>query len=254
MKTADLSIILPAYMEAVRIERTLQDLAAFLVTRDYGNVEVIVVTAESQDQTLSLAQAQAGLFENFTVINPGVKRGKGRDVRAGILAATGRYRVFMDADLATPLHHLDEVWDLANHGVKVGIGVRRLKSIHTEPIRRFVSTVGNVLAQVVLLPGITDTQCGFKFFEAGAAEAIFSRMTILGWGFDLEILAIARKLGYAIKTIAVPDWHDPKSSDEGFVGDSAAGAALKVFKDLFTIRYNITLGRYKSPTFNRSNP
>lgn len=245
MTKADLSIILPAYMEAVRIQRTLQDLAAFLRTRDYGQVEVIVVTAESQDQTLELARAQAGLFSNFSVIDAGAKQGKGRDVRLGILAATGRYRVFMDADLATPLHHLDTVWELANQGVKVGIGVRRLRSIHSEPIRRFVSTVGNVLAQIVLLPGLTDTQCGFKFFEAAAAEAIFSRMTILGWGFDLEILAIARKLGYGIETIPVPDWHDPKASDEGFVGDSAAGAALKVFKDLFTIRYNITLGRYK---------
>jgi dolichyl-phosphate beta-glucosyltransferase len=245
----DLSIIIPSYMEAARIGDTLERLAAFLATREYGEVEVLVVVADSPDGTSRLAAEKAGLFKQLRVIDAGPKVGKGRDVRLGIFESRGTCRVFMDADLATPLIHLDDVVTLTAQGAKVGIAVRNLSSIHKELVRIFVSMVGNVLAQVILLPGLKDTQCGFKFFEAKAAEEIFGRMTIMGWGFDLEVLALSRKLGYDIAIIKAPDWTDPKSSDEGFVGDSAMGAALQVFRDLFTVRWNLIRGRYNSKTY-----
>ena len=254
MSSIDLSIIIPAYMEAARISDSLDQLAAFLETRDYGEVEVVVVIADSPDGTSKLAADKAGLFKNFRIIDSGPKLGKGRDVRVGIFEAKGACRVFMDADLATPLVHLDDVVRLAGEGAKVGIAVRNLSSIHKEFVRKFVSTVGNVLAQLILLPGIKDTQCGFKFFEAKAAEEIFGRLTILGWGFDLEVLAIARRLGYGIAIIKAPDWTDPKASDEGFVGDSAMGAAMQVFRDLFTVRWNLIRGRYARKSYlHRAN-
>ncbi len=249
MKPIALSIIIPAYMEAVRIGDTLERLAEFLSTRDYGRVEVLVVVADSPDGTKKLAEAKAGLFKTFRVIEPGPRLGKGRDVRLGIFEAAGACRVFMDADLATPLIHLDEVVRLAGEGVAVGIAVRNLSSIHAKLTRLLISVVGNVLAQIILLPGIKDTQCGFKFFDAKAAEEIFGRMTILGWGFDLEILAIARKKGYKIAIIKAPDWSDPKSDDEGFVGDSATGASLKVFRDMLKVRWNLIRGRYNRRTY-----
>ncbi len=121
--------------------------------------------------------------------------------------------------------------------------------IHKGFLRKTITGVGNLLAQIILLPGLKDTQCGFKFFEAQAAEEIFSRMTILGWGFDLEVLAVARKLGYQIGIIEAPDWKDPKAAGSGLVGDSPASAAIKVFSDLLKVRWNITRGLYRKPQY-----
>ena len=249
MNSLDLSIIIPAYMEAARIGDTLERLAAFLETRNYGGVEVVVVIAESSDGTRMLAAEKAGLFKHFRIIDAGPRAGKGRDVRLGMFEAKGAYRVFMDADLATPLVHLDEVVKLAGEGAKVGIAVRNLSTVHHELFRKFTTTVGNILVQVILLPGLKDTQCGFKFFEAKAAEQIFGRMTIVGWGFDMEVLALARKLGYSIAIIKAPDWTDPKVSSEGLAGDSATGVAAQVLRDLFKVRWNLLRGRYGRKTY-----
>jgi dolichyl-phosphate beta-glucosyltransferase len=245
----DLSIILPAYMEAAGIAQTLERLAQFLATRDYGTVEVLVVVADSPDGTATIAQSRAKLFEYFRIIHAGPRAGKGRDVRLGIFEAQGRYRVFMDADLATPLVHLDDVKRLMDSGGSVGIAVRDLLKIHKGFLRKFMSGFGNIVAQVVLLPGIKDTQCGFKAFESTAAEAIFSRQTMLGWSFDAEVLKIARTLGYTIETFEAPDWRDPKAEGMGLVGDSPLGAAVRTFRDLFIVRWNVTAGRYRKPNY-----
>jgi dolichyl-phosphate beta-glucosyltransferase len=245
----DLSIILPAYMEAQGIAQTLDRLAAFLETHEYGEVEVLVVVADSPDGTARIAESKSSLFQSFRVIHAGPRAGKGRDVRLGMFEAEGRYRLFMDADLATPLEHLDEVQQLINGGAEVGIAVRNLVKIHSGLMRKCITKVGNILAQIILLPGFKDTQCGFKFFEAKAVEEIFSRMTILGWGFDLEILAVARKLGYEVDVIETPDWKDPKVASVGLVGDSAAQAALQVFRDLIRVRWNLMRGLYRNPVY-----
>ena len=245
----DLSLILPSYKEAAGIQATLDRVAAFLNTRDYGQVEVLVVVADSPDGTAALAEAKSGLFEHFRVVHAGPRAGKGRDVRLGMFEAKGRYRVFMDADLATPLEHLDDIQRLIGEDAKVAIAVRDLVAIHKEFSRKVMTEGGNILAQAVLLPGIKDTQCGFKMFEAEAAERIFSRMTILGWGFDLEVLALARHLGYRIHTIEAPDWHDPKAIGAGLVGDSQAGAAVQTLLDLFRVRLNLWRGVYRQPRY-----
>lgn len=249
-KPIELSIIIPAYMEAAHIADTLDRLADFLTTRDYGEVEVIVVTADSTDGTAAIAQSRTKRFKHFKLVQPGPRVGKGRDVRAGIFEASGRYRLFMDADLATPLHHLDEVHRLISEGSQVGIAVRNLIDTHKTLKRKVMTSIGNILVQTILLPGLKDTQCGFKFFEAKAAEAIFSRMTITGWGFDLEILAIARKLGYSIATIEISDWTDPKAAAAGLSGDSNSRAALQVLRDLFKVRWNLFRGLYRRPSYS----
>lgn len=238
----DVSIILPAYMEAQGIAQSLDRLAAFLKTHEYGEVEVVVVVADSPDGTARIAESKSSLFQNFRVVHAGPRAGKGRDVRLGMFEAEGRYRLFMDADLATPLEHLEEVKQLVHDGTKVGIAVRDLLKIHSGFVRKCITKFGNILAQVILLPGIKDTQCGFKFFEATAAEEIFGRMTIVGWGFDLEILTVARKLGYEVDVIETPDWKDPKEAGVGLAGDSAAQAALQVFTDLIRVRWNLMRG------------
>jgi dolichyl-phosphate beta-glucosyltransferase len=245
----DLSIIIPAYMEADRIASSLSTLADFLAARSYGSVEVIVVTADSPDGTAKIAEAQAGKFGHFRVIHAGPRVGKGRDVRIGMYEAKGRYRLFMDADLATPLIHLDDVQAFMSRGGHVAIAVRDLLVIHKGLLRKVASTAANVAAQLLVTPGIKDTQCGFKVFEATAAEAIFGRMTMLQWSFDMEILAIARKLHYAIDIIEAPDWTDPKAGDAGLSGDSIIKVALKGFLDPFKIRLQLWSGRYRQPTY-----
>ena len=253
MAEVDLSIIIPAYMEAALIEHSLATLADYLGQRHFGNVEVLVVTADSSDGTADLAESQAKLFHSLRVVHAGPRVGKGRDVRLGMFEAKGRYRVFMDADLATPLIHLDQVHDFASRNGEVLIAMRELGVIHKGLLRKTISLGGNLLAQLVLLPGIPDTQCGFKAFRADVAENVFGRMTILGWGFDLEILAIARKLRYKIEKIAAPDWTDPKAAEATIGSDSAARATLQVLRDLFKVRLNTWTGVYDQPSYKPSS-
>jgi dolichyl-phosphate beta-glucosyltransferase len=247
----DLSIIIPAFMEAKVIASSLTQLADFLDTRDYGEVEVVVVVVESSDGTREIVAANSHRFNHFKIVDAGPRVGKGRDVRLGIFESRGKYKVFMDADLATPLHHLDDVQHrVIQVGAPVGIAVRDLVATHKTFMRKVMTRGGNLLIQMVVLPGLKDTQCGFKAFEASAADEIFSRMTILGWGFDLEILAIARKLGYRIVTFDVPDWHDPKADNAGLTGDSASSAAIQTLQDLAVVRFRMWAGRYKHASYS----
>ncbi|HSX41509.1 MAG TPA: glycosyltransferase [Candidatus Saccharimonadales bacterium] len=241
-----LSIIIPAFQEAIRIEKTLEELAAYMHKHEYADTEVVVVTADSPDGTASLARSKAKLFEHFRVVDAGPKAGKGRDVRTGMMEAHGAHRLFMDADLATPLHHLETIRQLAEEGVDVAIAVRDLNSSH-RGLRRLISGAGNLLVRVLLLPGIRDSQCGFKMFSAKAADELFRRQTILGWGFDMEILAIARKLGYKIVTFPVPDWDD---KPHGTFEDEVRTAALSTLGELLIISWRRLTGRYNRKTFS----
>lgn len=239
------SIIVPAYQEATRIEKTLERLAEYLKQHSSIPTEVVVVVADSPDGTADLARAKAGLFRDFRLVEPGSKQGKGRDVRVGMYEAKGEYKLFMDADLATPLHHLEPAWTQLERGADVVIAVRDLTSSHTG-LRKFVSGFGNTLVQIMILPGYKDTQCGFKGFTAKAAEELFSRQTILGWGFDMEILAIARQRKLKVAQLPVSDWTDKPN---GTFEDNVSSAALETLGELFTIWWQRLTGRYKKPSF-----
>ncbi|MBW4062099.1 glycosyltransferase [Candidatus Saccharibacteria bacterium] len=241
----DLSIVIPAYMEAALITASLTQLADWLRTHDYGQVEVIVVVADSDDGTAKLAEAMAPQFTSLRVVKPGPRVGKGRDVRFGMLAATGRYRLYMDADLATPLRHLDDVAAGAAAGDDIIIAVRDLWSIHKGLLRKLISKLGNVVAQIVVVPGIPDTQCGFKAFRGDVATDVFRRQTMMGWSFDAELLAIARRHRYNITTFKAPNWTDPKDGNMGLVGDSPLHAAVSTFWDLLVIRAGLWTGSYR---------
>lgn len=245
MSRPDLSIIIPAYQEAAAIQSSLITLADRLQEYHLGKVEVLVVVADSPDGTIQLAQGCAERFESLRVLPAGPRAGKGRDVRLGMLAAGGHYRLFMDADLATPLGHLEDVKLAMGRDLPVLIATRNLWQIHQGLSRKLITKGGNWLAQLILLPGLKDTQCGFKLFREDAATAVFGRMTILGWGFDLEILAVARRLGYPIATVHAPDWRDPKAASGGLTGDAPLHAALQVLRDLTVIRLNLWRGRYR---------
>jgi len=249
----DLSIIIPAYMEAHVIGDSLDQLAEFLKSHDLGEVEVLVVVPDSPDGTAKLAHEKSGRFTHFRVVDAGPRVGKGRDVRLGMFEAAGRYKLFMDADLATPLAHLEDVKRLVmDPGADLGISIRNLWQIHKSPFRKLVSGMNTIIAPVMVAPGITDTQCGFKVFRADVAEAVFGRMTMLSWSFDAEILHIAHLLGYKIVKIPTPDWKDPKTPGAGLVGDSALRAAVNGLFDLFVIRWNALSGLYKTPNYTHN--
>lgn len=245
MKHPRLSIVIPAYQEALRIEPALEELATYLKTNHLDEAEVLLVVADSPDGTLALAQAKAALFKHFRIVASGPKQGKGHQIQIGMIAATGSYKLFMDADLATPLIHIREVLEAMSRNADVIIAVRNLEVIHSGE-RKWISSLGNRLVQAVLLPGIIDTQCGFKAFRADVAEELFRRQTIVGWGFDLEILAIARMRGYTIETISVDDWAD---KPHGSFDLGVTSAALGTLAELARIMWRRWSGQYKHKTF-----
>lgn len=232
----DLSIVVPAYAEASLIAQSLRALAESLSARPPGFAEVLVVVAESDDGTLELSRECAPLFEHCSVIDAGPRAGKGRDVRIGMLAARGRFRLFMDADLATPVHHLDELDPYIAADLPIVIGVRDLWRTHRRMSRRLVATGGNLAVRALLLKGLSDTQCGFKMFRADVCQALFASSTVDGWGFDLEILAVARRMGYDIATLPIDDWSDPKPSEDGLGTDRIGRSAVEVFAELLRLR------------------
>jgi putative flippase GtrA len=248
----DLSIIIPALREAQHIGSTLRRLAACLGWCDLGTVEVIVVAADGGDNTAAIAAGYADLFPHFQVLQPGPAVGKGRDVQAGMSQARGRFRMFMDADLATPLWHMQHVKRFMEADGHVGIGVRRVGRYHHTKTRNFVSFCCSMLTFLVAIPGIRDARCGFKIFEARVAEQLFSRLRLLQWGFDTELLAMARLFGHEITTFKISDWHDPRES-----GDGLRGEACSLFKviygnvlDPFIIRWNVLTGKYTRAVHN----
>jgi dolichyl-phosphate beta-glucosyltransferase len=246
--TIDLSIIIPAHKEAGRIPEKLAELADWLDSHDYGTIEILVV-ANCTEGTADAARTQANRFKHFRVIDEKTRLGKGGAVRLGMFEARGRYRLFMDADLATPLSHLDDVHRFMQQGSKVAIAVRDLVKIHKGLVRKIITKTANVVVQVLVLPGIKDSQCGFKLFEGHAAEQIFSRQTLTSWSFDVEVLAIARYLGYKIDTFTANDWKEPKPESGGLTGDSPLKVAIQQAKDPLIVRLNLWRGVYKQPKF-----
>jgi dolichyl-phosphate beta-glucosyltransferase len=245
MKKGDLTLIIPTYHEEHRIGRSLEDLASFLTAHkeELDGVSVVLVDGGSEDKTRQIAMTKAELFGDFRVDNLGQK-GKGRQIKYAMTHYEGRYLLFMDADMATPLPHLLEMAKHIDDGSKVVIGIRDLEKSHKGLVRKTISWGGNFLVQLLILPGIKDTQCGFKMFERDAARDVFSRSRMLGWSFDMEALAIARKRGYRIQTLPLPDWKDVAG---GTFGAQASSAALQTLKDLFIIRMRLWMGVYKHP-------
>lgn len=231
----NLSIIIPALREQKIIAKTLAKTADSINAHpEWGEVEVVVVAADAGDRTEAIAKEQAHLFKHYQVVNSGPRVGKGHDVQTGMLAARGEKRLFMDADLATPLRHLPAMVEALGDNPVV-IGVRNLKTIHKSFIRAFLSRAGNWLLRLILLPGIKDTQCGFKGFSAAAAAQLFGALETKGWGFDMEILARARQAKLPITQILIPDWREARA--EGLGGDSKTGVAVQSLLELVRIKF-----------------
>lgn len=239
------SVVIPAFQEELFIGSTLDKLFKFLETTGLlEKTEVIVVTANSSDRTSDIVRGRAARFPFFQFLEPGDKVGKGRDVRKGIMAARGQYILFTDADLATPLHHIKEAFSLLENGYDVVIGERHIAKAHSG-LQKFVSVSANKVARLLIAPGVKDTQCGFKGFSKSAAQAIFSRLTILGWAFDMEVIAIAKQRGLSISSIEIKDWKENKPAQLQLAGESLLRAAIKSLDEAMQINFNLIRGHYK---------
>lgn len=206
---------------------------------------VCAVTHDGKDRSLDIAQAHADDFTHYQALDLGGRLGKGRTVARGILAAKGEYRLFTDADLATPAHHIPGMLELLEAGQNdVVIGVRNIKQMHETFVRKISSMFSNALIQFMAAPGMRDTQCGFKGFSSEAAERIFKQQQVFGWGFDFEVIAMARKFKYKLGILKIDDWSDPKG-DAGLVGDSQLSAMIKTLRELAVVRKNVWLKKYK---------
>ncbi|HFC12122.1 MAG TPA: glycosyltransferase family 2 protein [Anaerolineae bacterium] len=212
-----LSVVIPAYNEATRIGRTLTEIHAYLEKQAF-TWEVLVVLDGVTDNTAQVVADFASEKANIRWIDRPQNRGKGYTVREGLLAATGQIRLFTDADNSTDMRHFDAMIPLFETGHAVVIASRDGKdaegaqqAVPQSFLKRSLGNLGNLVVQFLTVPGIWDTQCGFKAFTAEAAQSIFPLTTIDGWLFDPEALAIARLQGYKIGIIGA-HWIDAEGT------------------------------------------
>ncbi len=240
----DLSIVIPAYNEEHRIVPTLQAIAGFAATSPL-RIEIVVVDDGSRDRTAEVVEAQTAHIPGLRLVRQIPNRGKGAAVRLGMLSARGQLRMMHDADGSMPTEEIGRLLEaVTSQRAEIAIGSRYAdgKAATSQPLyRRLWSRLCNQVIQRTLVPGIVDTQCGFKVFTADAARELFGVGRIDGWAFDLEILALARRRGYAIAEIGVT-WVDDRRSRVNPLADM-----WKVVREAWTIRKNLRRGVYTRP-------
>ena len=241
MKSPDYSIVIPAYNESVRIVPTLDRVLAYIQQQGW-EAEIVVVNDGSRDDTADIVRDYAGSNARVRLVeNPG-NCGKGYSVRNGILHAKGAVVLFTDADLSSPIEEAAKLLDSIHRGSDIAIGSRWIRpDLQTtrQPIHRQVlGRAFNLALKVVLGLSFKDTQCGFKAFKQQAARDIFGRQVIRRWGFDPEILFLARQLGYKTKEIPVAWAHDERSKINPIID------GMSMLLDMFRVRWNSVLGKY----------
>ena len=234
------SIVVPAFNEAIRIGETIRRIEAFLKAMPW-TAEVIVVDDGSRDNTYDTVSALK--FPGLRVLRNPTNRGKGFTVKTGVLAATGEYVLFSDADLSAPIEELEKLLSAAEkQGADVVIGSRAVDRSYIEKHQSRGREIGgiifNVMVRMILALKISDTQCGFKLFRRSKIGPVFERMTVSGFGFDPEILFLATRA--RLKILEVPvRWSHAEGSKIRFMRDS-----VRMFSDLLRIRWNQFTGRY----------
>lgn len=236
-----LSIIIPAFNEANRLPDTLRIINKYLSMQDYLS-EIIVVENGSTDGTYAVANDMQDEINGLNVLHEN-RRGKGWAVMQGMFKASGDYRFICDADLSMPIEELANFMTSIEQAIPVAIGSREAHGSvrYNEPYyRHLIGRVFNWFVRILILPGLRDTQCGFKLFREDAAKSVFSRLSIYGWTFDVEALFIARKLGFKIVEIPIHWHHHPHSTVKVFRDSFHMGL------DLLKIRYNDLRGKYNA--------
>lgn len=237
-----LSVIIPAYNEEKHIASTIDSIYSYLFKRHIDH-EIIVVTDGSKDKTDDIVNAKIASVPTLRLLKLPTNRGKGYAVRKGMLQATGNYRLFTDADNSTTIDHMEVMMPYFEKDYSVviaSIGVKGAKvAAGSEPFyRRLFGKMGNLFIRIMVVPGIHDTQRGFKILTAEAAQKIFSKMTIDRWGFDIELLALARKFGFKIKEVPI-SWNNDVTTSH-----VKLSAYLQVLLETVKIRWNLISGKY----------
>lgn len=236
----ELSIVIPAFNEELRLPATLERIAAYLKS-SHRDVEVLVVDDGSRDRTAALAESLRNQIPTLRVVPNGVNRGKGYSVRHGVQEARGRIVLFTDADLSAPIEEADKLVDaLEQFDVAIGSRAvnRGLITVHESPFREFAGIIFNKIVRLILRLPFVDTQCGFKAFVRERCQILFEQQTIERFGFDPELLYLARHHGLRAVEIPVRWGHSP-ATKVNMLRDS-----LQMFLDVFVIRWNSLRGRY----------
>ncbi len=239
------SIVIPAYNEESRIAATLDKVLGH-IAQQHWQAEIVVVNDGSRDGTADTVRRYAAQHSAVRLVeNPG-NRGKGYSVRHGMLEARGDVLLFTDADLSSPIYEAPKLFAAISSGADVAIGSRWLQSrLQTErqPLyRQLFGRIFNLLLRLILGLRFKDTQCGFKAFTRRAAEEIFSRQQIERWGFDPELLFLAKKLGFKVAEVPVEWAHDERSK----INPLKDG--LRMFGEMLSIRWNDLSGKYSADT------
>jgi glycosyltransferase involved in cell wall biosynthesis len=239
-RVPDLSIIIPSYNEESRLPDTLERIAAYL--SDSGReAEVLVVDDGSKDGTAAVAEYFRVKLPTLRVVSNGVNRGKGYSVRHGMQEARGRIALFTDADLSAPIEEAEKLIDvLDTYDVAIGSRAmdRSLISVHESAFREFAGIIFNKIVRIILWLPFVDTQCGFKAFRRERCSIIFEQQTIERFGFDPELLYLARHHGLRAVEISVRWGHSPATKV------SMPRDSIQMFIDVFAIRWNSLRGRY----------
>lgn len=235
------SIVIPAYNESARIEGALAEVIQCACNRQWS-FEVLVVDDGSVDDTVEIVQKWMRSYSMLHLIKNNTNRGKGYSVRNGLLQATGEIVLFTDADLSAPIQEAELLFEAIEAGADVAIGSRwldRNRQTRNQPFyRRFFGRCFNAVTRSFMGLPYADTQCGFKAFRRDAAQTVFRLQTIERWGFDPEILFIARKLGYRVREVPVTWGHDERSK-VSYLKDGS-----RMLQDIAVIRFNSLNGKY----------
>ena len=238
-----LSVIVPAYNEERIIESTLHSIHNFCSGQDFEH-EIIVVNDGSSDKTAEIVTSLTNILPELILINLDKNAGKGVAVREGMLKARGAYRLFMDADDSTSIEEMRHMMPFFDEGYDIVIGSRGVKDANITSHQPWLrESMGKTFVYFVrLFTGLhfKDTQAGFKIFTASSADDVFPLQTIPGWVFDVELLAIAKELGYKVKELPITWKHYPHTNVDIIKGTVAA------LWDLMKIRYGLWSGKYSS--------
>jgi glycosyltransferase involved in cell wall biosynthesis len=237
-----LSIVIPSFNEEKRLPGTLERIASYINASD-RETEVIVVDDGSTDRTIRVAESFRGKIADFRVVSNGQNRGKGYSVRHGFMESRGEIVLFTDADLSAPIEEADKLLaKMDEYNLAIGSRAvnRELIEVHESRFREFAGIIFNWIVRLILRLPFVDTQCGFKAFRREKCRIIFEQQTIERFGFDPELLYLARHHGLRIAEVAVRWAHSP-ATKVNMWRDS-----VRMFLDVVIIRWNSLRGRYRA--------